>query len=542
MNLFARARDGWNIRGRFDTAALQKEIIELIDGRPGESGPESLMLKEDLACRTFAVSIRKAAPDTAVLLRSYPSLRDTGLRPKIWKAARATSAASSFFDPIQIGKFGQWFTDGATGFNNPVNQVYEEALQIWADAKDNIQCIVSIGTGEPGVKPFGDDLKGLALTLLSVATQTEETSKRFAKSHAHITHIRLNVVHGLQGIGLQEYNEIATIKSVTDRYLDDTDGEGNRKISQFADLIKSGGRRLASEVAWATQFGGLVLAQVDISEVWRLLSSRVSILNGERDSRAHTDWVVNDVTVVVIGDHAGEPLIRAVFRAQDGHSWNQTVVLSSAFAQAMTSGHGIRPIADLGPRFTNQMPGYELVRMPRMSLFIRIPVQGRIYFPSHVRTMTTVLENLVQIAYKLWDDDDSIDCNSEGVPIKVILEDMVKSPSFQIRMHGGALSRLAGIFRLLRTATGEYFGQLPADDTFEMEDVMRLIGDLEDIMEPGHLPLHISSWLGCFGNQNGRWLVLELLVNGLSNILDCGILPDIFDSLLRSPTRKCYLV
>ncbi|KAF5575918.1 calcium-independent phospholipase A2-gamma [Fusarium pseudocircinatum] len=599
MNLFARARDGWNIRGRLDTAALQKEIIGLIDGRPGESGLDSLMLKEDLACRSFAVSIGKAAPDTAVLLRTYPSLRDTGLRPKIWEAARATSAASSFFDPIQIGKFGQWFTDGATGFNNPVNQVYEEALEIWADAKDNIQCIVSIGTGEPGVKPFGDDLKGLALTLLSVATQTEETSRRFAKSHSHITHIRLNVVHGLQGIGLQEYNEIATIKSVTDRYLDDTEGEGNRKISQFADLIKSGGpffpdpvcsqplllhltrfrnyfdcqqlptgltvsipehifgthdehsipnlatkrpqaaqqsnaswmslhetyccqslsnipcksRRLVSEVAWITQYGGLILAKVDISEVWRLLSSRVSILNGERDSRVHTDWVVNDVTVVMIGDHAGEPLIRAVFRARDGHSLDHTFVLSSAFAQAMTSGRGIRPIGDLGPKYTNQMPGYELVP----------------------------LENLVQIAYKLWDDDDSIDCNSEGVPIKVILEDMIRSPSFQIRIHGGALSRLAGIFRLLKTATGEYFRQLPADDIFEMEDVMRLIGDLEDIMEPGHLPLHISSWVGCFGNKNGRWLVLELLINGLSNILDCGILPDAFDSLLRSPTRKCYL-
>ena len=51
INIFARARDGWNIRGRFDTSALQKEIIGLIDGRPGESGLESLMLEEGLACR-----------------------------------------------------------------------------------------------------------------------------------------------------------------------------------------------------------------------------------------------------------------------------------------------------------------------------------------------------------------------------------------------------------------------------------------------------------------------------------------------------------
>lgn len=51
---------------------------------------------------SFVASIGKAAPDTAVLLRTYPSLRDTGLRPKIREVARATSAASSFFDPDQI--------------------------------------------------------------------------------------------------------------------------------------------------------------------------------------------------------------------------------------------------------------------------------------------------------------------------------------------------------------------------------------------------------------------------------------------------------
>lgn len=43
----------------------------------------------------------------------------------IWEAARATSAAATFFDPIQIGR--QKFVDGATGFNNPVEAVFEEA-------------------------------------------------------------------------------------------------------------------------------------------------------------------------------------------------------------------------------------------------------------------------------------------------------------------------------------------------------------------------------------------------------------------------------
>lgn len=185
---------------------------------------------------SFVVSIAKEAPDTAVLLRSYPSLRDSGLKPRIWEAARATSAASSFFDPIQIGKFGQWFTDGATGFNNPVNQVYDEACDIWADARTNIQCIVSIGTGEPRFKTFGDDLKGLASTLVALATETQHTANMFERHHPDITHLRFNVRQGLQGVGIQEYKEIPNIKSVTDRYLD-TDGDANRMVVQFTNLL-----------------------------------------------------------------------------------------------------------------------------------------------------------------------------------------------------------------------------------------------------------------------------------------------------------------
>lgn len=51
INLLGRVRDRWNIRGRFSSAALEKEIIKLIDSRPDESGMESLMLKVGTSCR-----------------------------------------------------------------------------------------------------------------------------------------------------------------------------------------------------------------------------------------------------------------------------------------------------------------------------------------------------------------------------------------------------------------------------------------------------------------------------------------------------------
>lgn len=59
-------------------------------------------------------------------LTSYKSPRggkDLLNSVKIWKACRATSAASFFFDFITIGRFGEKFVNKATGANNPVWEI-----------------------------------------------------------------------------------------------------------------------------------------------------------------------------------------------------------------------------------------------------------------------------------------------------------------------------------------------------------------------------------------------------------------------------------
>lgn len=54
---------------------------------------------------------------------------------KIWEAARATSAAPSFFGPIKIE--GRKFGDGALNANNPVRQVWWEAKDLFRDRSDS---------------------------------------------------------------------------------------------------------------------------------------------------------------------------------------------------------------------------------------------------------------------------------------------------------------------------------------------------------------------------------------------------------------------
>ena len=164
-----------------------------------------------------------------VRLTSYrsPLGRERLLRTtKIWEAGRATSAASSFFDPITISDFEESFIDGATGANNPVYEVWNEAQDIWPSSslEDKIKCLVSIGTGVPSLTQFKDDLIGIGQSLLAIATETEKTAERFSRDKSRPDdkgrYYRFNVLRGLEGIGLEDSKRKNAIIAATDRYIE----------------------------------------------------------------------------------------------------------------------------------------------------------------------------------------------------------------------------------------------------------------------------------------------------------------------------------
>lgn len=143
----------------------------------------------------------------------------------IWEACRATSAASSFFDSIAIGRYGEEFVDGGTGANNPVWELWNQAQAIYGPGplEDNLDCIVSIGTGVPSLTPFSDDILHIHETLIALATETEQTAERFRRSKAHLDdagcYFRFNVAHGLEEIGLEESKKKKDIAAATRRYV-----------------------------------------------------------------------------------------------------------------------------------------------------------------------------------------------------------------------------------------------------------------------------------------------------------------------------------
>lgn len=159
-------------------------------------------------------------------LRSYSLPDEPNIRATVCQAALATSAATTFFEPVNIGD--RTFADGGFGANNPVDEVEGEASNIWCpetgDLKPLVKCFISIGTGNPGIKAFEESMiKFLAKTVVDIATETENTEKKFiARWVGHFDenrYYRFNVEQGLQSIGLDEYDKKGAIEAATDGYL-----------------------------------------------------------------------------------------------------------------------------------------------------------------------------------------------------------------------------------------------------------------------------------------------------------------------------------
>ena len=169
-----------------------------------------------------------------VHLASYRRARGGGDRlraVKIWQAARATSAAASFFEPIVIGMgaYEEKFLDGATGANNPVQNVWNEA-QALSEPKpleQNLKTIILVGTGVPSLKPFDSALAGIGPSLVSISTDTEQTAESFQRAHWNLDeegrYFRFNVQMGLENIGLEDASARSTVMTVTNRYVEQQD-------------------------------------------------------------------------------------------------------------------------------------------------------------------------------------------------------------------------------------------------------------------------------------------------------------------------------
>ncbi|KAF3910728.1 hypothetical protein ABW21_db0208933 [Orbilia brochopaga] len=160
----------------YDEKPLQDAIKMIVKERLGDSEAKLLDTEGKNPCKIFVMAVREDKSNNRgpVFLRSYPSENEVPEFPdiKVWEAARATSAAPSYFKAMSLGKYK--LVDGGLGANNPLGWLWTEMLGVFGPAR-HTACFLSIGTGMQPNAGLPDVRNVLAAekAFASVATNTE---------------------------------------------------------------------------------------------------------------------------------------------------------------------------------------------------------------------------------------------------------------------------------------------------------------------------------------------------------------------------------
>ncbi|KAH0021871.1 hypothetical protein KCU78_g5966, partial [Aureobasidium melanogenum] len=244
--VFGAPRSMFSRRSRYSGSNLEKVIKTLVKKYKGSE--DEVLVQTDGECKVFVCTQQARAIDRrhAFLMRSYDGpFRIDGLT--IWQAARATSAAPTFFERLEIGT--NEFIDGGIGFNNPSKALLRETRRLFEKDPDrSVTCIISIGTGVPKridlakLSGFGlAYIKDLVKALSDMATDCQEIAEEMTamfKATPNI-YVRFDVEQGLQDVRMDSYEDLNIIRANTQNYL--MKDAQQEKLTLAASLLASDG-------------------------------------------------------------------------------------------------------------------------------------------------------------------------------------------------------------------------------------------------------------------------------------------------------------
>ena len=178
-------------------------------------------------CAVGTSDIIHAAGPT--LFRSYDVAKNKEYNCEIWEAARATSAAPTFFKRIKIGpsRSGINYVDTRISYNNPIKQVIAKATRVFREGAP-VGCIISVGTGQSGSVGLAqpdtfqkwiptDLIKGLKEIVTDSGRIAEEMELRFKNIPG--LYNRFDVDRGLNSVSLAEWKQLGTVREHTKNYM-----------------------------------------------------------------------------------------------------------------------------------------------------------------------------------------------------------------------------------------------------------------------------------------------------------------------------------
>lgn len=144
----------------------------------------------------------------------------------IWKVARATSAAPTYFKPMKID--GLEYLDGGFGANNPCVEIYDEVRRMNNNTDKCAKVVLSIGTGQNNkMNRFGGSGIQRYLNYMNFArkwaSESEKTHadmlKKLEYSQHKFLYVRLNVQSGLDVMKLDEWRARGRLRTATGKCI-----------------------------------------------------------------------------------------------------------------------------------------------------------------------------------------------------------------------------------------------------------------------------------------------------------------------------------
>ncbi|KAF1943168.1 FabD/lysophospholipase-like protein [Clathrospora elynae] len=224
------------VQPRYETENLERAIRQTIQKARHPSDALFRGAKTS-ACKTVVIALTGEGRTATRFTDAYAKHGEHSNfynEVKIWEVARATSASTSFFAPMDITAAGEprRFLDAGLGSNNPVNELYMEAMaQLTGPDEEldkRIRVLVSIGTGKPALRGFGDNVTEVAQSVLAIAEETQTTANTFHQIHKVLAnrdaYFRFNPPD-LSEVGLDKASKARIIATRTEAYGTDADTE-----------------------------------------------------------------------------------------------------------------------------------------------------------------------------------------------------------------------------------------------------------------------------------------------------------------------------
>lgn len=206
---------------------LHQDVCSQIQPIPSEQGR--------LTYCSVVLAITKANVDTRPTLFTTYGSSTSYQDCSIWQVARATSAATTFFKSIELGRDKIEFIDAGFGYNNPCEILIEEAQKQYPGRSEFL--VLSIGTGLGNVVDIKDSRRSIFKALKKMASTSKAVAARLKDRYGDSDQYhRFNVDRGLEDTTLSDWEKTSKISAHTHNYLQ----ENEKQVEEFVKKLLRG--------------------------------------------------------------------------------------------------------------------------------------------------------------------------------------------------------------------------------------------------------------------------------------------------------------